>query len=407
MTAPTATTWVNWSKNAEVCPRAIERPGSVDELRRIVRDVARCGEPVRAVGSGHSFAPVCNTAGTLLDLSLLTGLETIDAGTGETTLLAGTKLYAIGEPLFAAGRALANQGDIDRQAIAGAVATGTHGTGRRAGSLSAQVTALELVTPEGDLLTLDARHVDRFLAARLALGMVGIVSRVTLATVPAYKLRERTEAVPFEEGLTTYAEIERVARNAEFWWLPVLDTCVLKTIEETGAAPMLPDAREYPPGTIERYLKPEAVDWSWRIYPNQRNLPFVELEYAVPLERGPEAMRALREVMRERHPGCAWAVEYRTQPGEDALLSPTQGRDSVTISVHQAVDQPWEAFFRDAEAVFLAHDGRPHWGKLHFLDSVQVAERYSRQPAFERVRRVLDPQGVFLNDHLRGLGFGA
>jgi FAD/FMN-containing dehydrogenase len=117
-------------------------------------------------------------------------------------------------------------------------------------------------------------------------------------------------------------------------------------------------------------------------------------------------MRAIRDLMRQRHPECTWAVEYRTQPGEDALLSPTQGAESVTISVHQAVEHPWEPFFRDAEAIFLAHDGRPHWGKLHWLDADAVAARYPALPAFETLRRQADPAGVFLNDHLRGMGFG-
>lgn len=407
MTAPLRKTWVNWAHNVEVRPRAIERPGSIEDLRRIVHDAARRSEEIRAIGSGHSFAPVCATTGVLLDLSLLRGVAASDPETGEATVLAGAKLHALGEPLFAAGRALANQGDIDRQAIGGVVSTGTHGTGRVAGSFSAQVTRLELVTPEGDLLNLDARDGERFRVARLALGMLGILSRVTVATVPAYKLRERTRALPFEETLATYAETEPVVRNAEFWWLPALDTGVLKTLEETDAAPVRPEIREYPPGTLERYLKPEAIDWSWRIFPNQRNLPFVELEYTLPLDQGPAAMRELREVVRSRHPDCAWAVEYRTQPGEDASISPTQGRDSATISVHQAIDLPWERYFRDSEAVFLAHGGRPHWGKLHFLDAAQVGSLYPGLSAFERVRSDLDPRGVFLTDHLRGLGFGA
>lgn len=406
MADPIVNMWENWAKNVAVHPRSMARPGSLDETRRIVRDAAQRGESVRAVGAGHSFAPVCDTAGTLLDLSLLTGLESIDPASGDATLLAGTPVHTIGPLLSSADRALANQGDIDRQAIAGAIATGTHGTGRAAGSFSAQITALELISPEGDLLTLDVGDVNRFPAARLALGMLGIISRVTLATVPAFRLRERTRALPFEACVATFAETEPVIRHAEFWWLPRFDTCVLKTLEETTAAPLRSTAQEYPPGTIERYLKPEAIDWSWRIYPSQRTVPFVELEYTMPLAHGPSAMLALRDMMRQRHPDCSWAVEYRTQPGETALLSPTQGQDSVTISVHQAGDLPWEPLFRDAEALFLAHDGRPHWGKLHFLDGAAIAERFPMQPAVERVREELDPRGMFLNDYLRRLGFG-
>ena len=124
-------------------------------------------------------------------------------------------------------------------------------------------------------------------------------------------------------------------------------------------------------------------------------------------DHGIQAMstRELREMMRTRHPDCTWAVEYRTQSGEASLLSPTQGAESVTISVHQAAELPWDAFFRDAEAIFLASGGRPHWGKLHFLDAAGIARRYPALDAFRVVRRALDPTGAFVNDHLAGLGF--
>jgi FAD/FMN-containing dehydrogenase len=399
--------WTNWAGNVVAHPRCIVRPGTIDDLRFAVRDASRRGEGVRVAGAGHSFAPLCVTDGTLLDLSLLAGVERIDPETGEATVLAGTPVHALGEPLLAAGRALANQGDIDRQAVAGAVATGTHGTGRRHGSFAAMVRAVELVSPDGDLLTIDGRDPARLRAARQALGMLGPMTRVTLATVPAYKLRERTRALPFDACLDGFLAVEEAHRNAEFWWLPAHDRCVLKTFEETDDAPVRPEVPEAPPGTLERYLKPDAVDWSWRVYPSARTVPFVELEYALPLAHGPTAMRALRDLMRTRHPDCTWAVEYRTQPGEDGLLSPTQGEDGATISVHQAAGLPWEPFFRDAEALFLAHGGRPHWGKLHWLDAVMVAARYPALPAFEAVRGALDPAGAFLNDHLRRLGFGA
>jgi len=227
---------------------------------------------------------------------------------------------------------------------------------------------------------------------------------VTIATVPAYRLREQCRADSFEQCLAAYLEEEPNRRNAEFWWLPALDTCVLKTFDETTDPIHRPETAEHPPGTLERYLKPDAVDWSYRIYPSARTTPFVELEYTLPLAAGPAAVRELRDLVRRDHPACTWAVEYRTQPGEDAFLSPTQGQDSVTISVHQAVDQPWEAFFRDAEALFLSHGGRPHWGKLHYLDAAATAASYPLLEEFRRARRALDPAGVFANRHLRALG---
>jgi FAD/FMN-containing dehydrogenase len=416
--AVAAGTWANWAGNVVAEPRAIVTPASLDELRAAVREAARRNETVRVAGAGHSFASLCATDGTLLDLSRLTGIERIDPVTGDATIWAGTRIFDLGEPLLTQGRALANQGDIDRQAIAGAVSTGTHGTGRKHGSFSSTVRAVEVMIPNGDLVWIDGADPVRLQAASLSLGLVGVLTRLTLATVPAYKLREQTRALPFEECLEGFLGEEEARRNAEFWWLPAHDLCVLKTFTETDETPFRVESPEAPPGTIERYLRPDVVDWSWRSYPSARNVPFVEMEYTLPLSEGPAAIREVRAMMQARHPACTWAVEYRTQPGETppsgggglggetSLLSPTQGVESATISLHQAADQPYERFFRDAEPIFLAHGGRPHWGKLHWLDAGAIARLYPTLPAFAAIRAELDPAGMFVNGYLAGLGFG-
>jgi FAD/FMN-containing dehydrogenase len=396
--------WANWAGNIRATPRNLVTPSSLAELRSAVLEAAQRGETVRVAGAGHSFAPLCATSGTLIDLSRFAGIERIDATTGEATIWAGSRIADLGGPLLAHGRAFANQGDIDRQTIAGAVSTGTHGTGRKHGSFSAAVRAVELMRPDGELVTIDSTEPKRLRAASLSLGLLGVLTRVTLATVAAYKLRERTHALPFDDCLDRFLTEETSRRNAEFWWLPAHDRCVLKTFMETDEDPFRVEAPEARPGTIERYLKPDAVDWSWRIYPSTRTFPFVEMEYSVPLAKGPAAMREVRRLMQTRHPECTWAVEYRTQPGEQSLLSPTRGRESVTISLHQAMDLPYEPLFRDAEAIFLGHDGRPHWGKLHFLDSDEIANRYPALPVFQAIRAEMDPRATFTNDYLTTLG---
>jgi FAD/FMN-containing dehydrogenase len=397
-------TWTNWAGNVRVTPRFLVGPGSIGDLREAVIDAARRGETVRVSGAGHSFAPLCVTNGTLLDLSNLAGVERVDSETGEATIWAGSRIADLGEPLLAQGRAFSDQGDIDRQAIAGAVSTGTHGTGRKHGGFSAAVRAVELMGADGELVTIDATEPERLRAASLSLGLLGVLTRVTLATVPAYKLRESTQMLPFDDCLDAFLVEETSRRNAEFWWLPAHDRCVLKTFVETEEEPFRIEAPEALPGTIERYLKPDAVDWSWRIYPSTRTFPFVEMEYTLALSEGPAAMRDIRRLMQTRHPDCTWAVEYRTQPGEQSLLSPTRGKESVTISLHQAMDLPYEPLFRDAEAIFLAYDGRPHWGKLHFLSSAEIGDLYPELPAFQVIRAEMDPRGTFANDYLARLG---
>lgn len=402
--AVSATTWSNWAGNVTSMPRRVVRPGSVEEVGVVVREAAARRERVRVAGAGHSFSPLCVTGGTLIDLSGLNGIEGVDPDNGDGAVLAGTHIWELGEPLLELGRALANQGDIDRQALAGAVSTGTHGTGRKHGSFAAAVRAIELVTADGELRTISAESPDELRrAAALSLGMLGVVTRVTLSTVDAYKLREQNIPLPFDECLDGFLAIEEARRNAEFWWLPGHDLCVLKSFVETDDEPFSIEMPEYPPGTLERYLKPDHVDWGWRIYPSARTYPFVELEYALPLAAGPAALRAIRELVTTTYPDMTWAVEYRTMAGENPLLSPTQGEESVTISVHQAAELPYEAYFRDVESICLAAGGRPHWGKLHWLDRPAVDRAYPEVEAFRAVRRELDPAGMFLNGHLEDL----
>ena len=399
-------TWSNWAGNVHTAPRQVLQPGSLDELRLALLDAAAHDDVVRVAGAGHSFAPLCATRGTLLDLSLLAGIDSIDPETGDATIWAGTRLFNLGGPLLDAGRALLNQGDIDRQALAGAVSTGTHGTGRKYGSFSAAVRAMEIMRADGELVTIDTSEPLRLRAASLALGLLGVVTKITLATSRAYKLREQNVALSMDECLDIYLDTESSRRNAEFWWLPALDTCVLKTFNETDEEPFREDFPEAAPGTLERYLRPEYVDWSWRAYPSQRNTQFVEMEYTLPLSEGPAALREIRNLVQTRYPECTWAVEFRTQPGEHSLLSPTQGMESATISLHQAIDQPHEPFFRDAEPIFLAYGGRPHWGKLQYLTDIQIAHLYPDLSEFEAIRRQMDPTGMFVNGYLRELGFG-
>jgi FAD/FMN-containing dehydrogenase len=394
--------WRNWAGNVVATPARIERPGSIEAVQELVADATRAGQSVRVAGAGHSFTPICATDGMLLDLCDLSGVIEIDADEQTATILGGTRIHQIGAPLFEAGLAVANQGDIDVQAIAGAIGTGTHGTGRRFGSFSSTLIACQIVTATGELLTIDESDMETLRAARVSLGTLGVMVSVTLQLVPGYKLRRRSWPVTWDEAVAQWPEIEANARNAEFWWIPPLDTSVFKVFVDTSEEPTgTPPAPTYPPGTIERYLPPDGVDWAWRVYPAVREHRFVEMEYTFPIERGLEALAAVRDVMLSRHSEVKWAIEFRTHGGEDAFLSVTQGEDSVTISVHDAADNPHWDFFREAEQVIRRFDGRPHWGKLNFLKTAELRSLFPLLDRVTPIRRHLDPDGVFLSDYLR------
>jgi FAD/FMN-containing dehydrogenase len=396
-----AEAWRNWSGSVACTPERIVLPTTEASLAAAV---AAGPAPVRVVGTGHSFTPLGESSGTLISLDDLAGIVATDALAETATIWAGSKLHAIGEPLLAAGLALENMGDIDRQSLGGVVGTGTHGTGPTLGNFSSQVVGLRLVLADGGLLDCSTDHEPEvFAAARLALGALGIISRVTLRVLPAYRLHQQTWAASFEECLAQLPARTAATRHFEFFWSPTDDACALKALHPTdlpcGEIAPAPAAT----GRLPRYLVPERVDWSYRIFPSERTLLFNEMEFAVPAESGPDCLRELRDLMLVRYPDVFWPVEYRTLAADDIPLSPAYGRATVTISIHQAVDLPREAFFADAEAIFRNHRGRPHWGKLHTFVARELREAYPQFDAFRAVRERLDPGGRFLNAHLRSL----
>ncbi len=395
--------WRNWAGNLQAGAINIVHPTSEAEIVSLVRRAASEKETLRVVGSGHSFTPLCVTNGTLITLDGLQGVISIDQATQTARILAGTKISQLGEPLLQAGLALANQGDIDYQALAGAVSTGTHGTGVKYGSFSTMVTALRMVLANGEILFCSAEiEPEMFRAAQLGLGALGVLTEIVLQLVPAYRLHERTWVASFEETMAQLEYHLDVNDHFEFFWLPRYDSSVMKSLTLTDESPFggVPVAPA-PPGTLERYSVPERVDWSHRIYPSERQVKFVEMEFAVPYASGPECFCAIRDLMLNRYPQVTWPIEYRTQRADDIFLSPAFGRDVVTISLHEAPDRPYEAFFKDAEAIFRTFDGRPHWGKLHNLRAPDFEQLYTQWARFQSVREQLDPSGLFLNPYLR------
>jgi FAD/FMN-containing dehydrogenase len=397
-------TWQNWSGGVRCSPARIERPADEAALAAIVAESAG---PVRVAGSGHSFTPVCATDGTLLSLEDMTGListGSLDGGANTATVWAGTRIVDLGQPLLDAGFGMANMGDIDRQALAGAVSTGTHGSGRTLGSISSQVAGLRLVLADGSLLDCSpTQEPEVFSAARVSIGALGVLSRIMLRVLPAYKLHERTWPAPFDACLEQMPDLIDENRHFEFFWSPRDDACAMKTLNPTDEpvgeiAPAVPAE-----GRMVRYLGPEYVDWSHRVFPSERTLLFNEMEFAVPKEVGPACVREIRRLMQTRYPEIIWPIEYRTVRADDIPLSPAFGRATVTISIHQAAELSYEAFFRDAETIFRSHNGRPHWGKLHSHTARDLRALYPQFDAFRAVRERLDPRGRFLNDHLRRL----
>jgi FAD/FMN-containing dehydrogenase len=409
-TGPTAlgtSTWTNWVGNQSFTPGSSAAPRDEAEVVALVRQAAERGVGVRVAGAGHSFTPVVETDGLLLDLSAMRGVLATDPVRKRATALPGTRVHDFYEPLWEAGLALRNQGDIDTQHIAGAVATATHGSGTRCTSLSGAVRGMRLVTATGELLDIGEDDPDLLHAAQVSVGMLGVVTQLELAVTDAYRLREQVGLRSWDDVLEHWDELVSEHRHFGFFWLPseesgalynldghgrrMADQCYVKVYDEVG--PDVPDDD----------AEGRRVDRCYRIFPMVYDANFHELEYFVPLEHGQEALRAMRALMLASLPDSVYPLEVRTVGADDAFLSPQHRTATTVISVSGKPGTDYQRYLRSVDALLSDFDARVHWGKLHFLTPERLHALYPRADDFIAARRELDPEGIFLNDHLRPL----
>lgn len=426
--------WANWSGWIKASPQQLSKPSNESELVAAVREGP---VPVRVVGSGHSFTALGETDGTLISLDGFQGIVGTNAADLTATVRAGTKIHAMGRPLHDAGLGLKNQGDIDRQAIAGAVGTGTHGTSPQLGSLSAEVKGFRLVTADGQVLDCSAAsNADVWEAGRVSFGSLGVMSEITIGARKAYKLRERNWVMPVDECWHNLSALRDKHRHFEFFWFPYADSVVAKSLDETDEAVADPltseqmyargervsaDQRTFGYGCevarfvpalsarLQRLFTSASMGassrarWSHEIFPSARNVKFNEMEYAVPAGNGADCIREIAEVIRHRKIAGVFPIEFRFVKADDIWISPFYKRDAVTISVHQYHRQSYDTLFQASEAIFKRYGGRPHWGKLHTLKAGDFERLYPRWGDYLALRQRLDPAGKFLNAHLKSI----
>jgi FAD/FMN-containing dehydrogenase len=404
---PAAELWSNWVGNQDFTPSYEAAPREEEDVAALVREAAQLGSRVRVAGAGHSFTPIVGTDGLLLDLSALSGVVAIDRQRKRATALAGTPIQGFYEPLWREGLALKNQGDIDTQQIAGAVATATHGSGIGNTCFSGVVKGVRLVTATGEIREIGESDPDLLRAAQVSIGMLGVMTRLELEVTDAYRLTEQIDLWPWQEVMERWEELVHDHRHFGFFWLPtqesaalynldshdqsMADKCYVKIYDE--ASPDQPDSTT--PG--------RRTDQCYRIYPMIYDPNFHELEYFVPLELGPDALSAMRELMLASLPDSIYPLEVRTVGPDDAYLSPNYRTATTVISVSGKPGTDYWDYLRSVDALLSEFSARVHWGKLHFLTPERLHAQYPEADEFIRIRRELDPQGMFLNDHLREL----
>lgn len=431
--------WQNWAGNVVASPSARSAPTTVAEVSETVARASELGTRVKCVGAGHSFTPAAATDGVLVSLDDLTGVESIVPNRGpdgrpdgaDVTVWAGTRLHRLGPLLWDLGLAQPNLGDFAEQSLAGAVSTGTHGTGRSAPGLPATVVGLQLVTADGSVLTCSREsNPEVFEAARLGLGALGVITKMTIRCVPAFTLAAEEQPWTLSAALADLEGFARSADHAEFFWFPHTDAITVKRNTRLAG-----DAELRPVGRLQElvsdeFLSNEAFDLlcraatrrpgltprlnrfasaalsarrytdrSYRVFASPRRVRFREMEYAVPVEAAATVLRDLRDTIDRAGVVTPFPVEVRFAAADDVWLSTAYRREVCYIAVHQYHRMDHTELFRLAEEIFLAAGGRPHWGKMHTRTSADLAAVVDRFDDFVAVRDRLDPDRVFGNEY--------
>jgi FAD-linked oxidoreductase len=424
--------WTNWARTERVRPVRVERPASIVEVQRLVRAAAGAGLPIKAVGAGHSFTGIAVAPGVLLELDALSGVVRVDRERRRVTLLAGTRLHDVPRLLEPYGLAMPNLGDIDRQSIAGAISTGTHGTGSALGGIATQVVGVVMVTADGELLTADEQQETALLPAlALGLGALGILVEVTLQCVPAFVLHAVERPEPLDGLLSELLARAAAVDHFEFYWFPHTGTALTKTnvrlpgdaavrplrpverwVDDTllanGVYRVLCNVGAVAPAVVPRVNRladrlvgdREFVDRSTAVFTTSRTVRFVEMEYAVPLEQLPTAFARVRALIEERGWRISFPIEVRVAASDELWLSTASGRATGYVAVHRFFREDPGEYFRTVEAIMTELGGRPHWGKLHARDASSLRGVYPHFDDFADLRDRLDPGRVFGNPYL-------
>ena len=417
--------WSNWSGFVRAEPKLIASPADAGDLGNLVRTAPG---PVRVVGAGHSFTPLVASQGTILSLEKLEGLVSHDAQLNQARVRAGTRLGSLMHLLQGIGQGLPNMGDIDRQAIGGALGTATHGSGPTLGAYHTQLETVQIVDGLGKVRDFTrASDQETIHAIGVALGAFGVLTEVTLNNIATYRLRRRKWVLPIADMLRDFETMMAAHRSAEFYYIPFSGYAQFIASDLSDAAPTARPAEEDEAGlrtlrrlrtapawlpSLRRRLILGAIaklpaedyvqDWL-NVYASDRQTKFNEMEYHLPLEEGPKALAEIIELTEKRFPQVYFPMEVRTVAPDEFWLSPFYNRLTCSIAIHHDAASDPLPFMRAAEPIFLKYGGRPHWGKMHSLKAAALKKLYPRWDEAMAVRRGIDPQNRFVSPYMAGL----
>lgn len=440
----------NWSGVHRWRPRDYQEPSSEEQVVGLLQRARAEGHAVKVVGGGHSWSDIAATDGCAVRLDRMNRVLEIDLDRALVTVEAGMRLRELNEHLAVRGLAMPILGSISEQSVAGAIATGTHGSGLGFGSLSAAVRALRLVTARGEILDIDGSDPELFAAARLHLGCLGVVTRVTLQCEPAFRLRERVIILAFDEAVARVDELVRAGEHVKLWWLPHTDRVRVSTLDRTTEPLSDPGvmvrAAQHVAGLMARrqvdlltafdaavndrvltglmalarrspgltpringaigaaYFKAaERVGRSDRVFNLVMPPVHREMEYGIDFGDTGAALIELRALIERERLYVNFVVEARFVAADDILMSGAYGRTSCQLGAYIGECTSREGYFRGFEALCRGLGGRPHWGKEFDADAETLRDALPGFDRFDAVRRRLDPDGLFANAFVRRL----
>lgn len=423
--------WTNWCENYISYPSQFYAPTSIEEICTIVKEHAIKGKTIRVTGAAHSFSPVAMPEQSALTLHGLRGLIQVDKEHRTATFYAGTYLYEVGPLLEEYGLSLSNMGDIQEQTLAGAISTGTHGTGITLGSFSSMVVKWGFVNGEGEYVEHVRGDDELSKALHVSVGLLGILVKVTIQVVPLYSLHYISERSLFSEEMKHYDQTIRAHRHVEWFYFPGSDTIQVKKMDavtpirqstfkkltertkmqllENGAFYIASELCKWKPSlsnaisnfSAKVISETERTDISYEVFPSPRSVKFVETEYAIPLKHFTSCMEEVHGMFKQRQFDVHFPIECRTTAGEEGYLSPTQGEESAFIAFHMYKGMNETAYFKWVHQLMQKYEGRPHWGKINQYDQANIEQFYPNANKFSFIRQQEDPKNTFLTTYFK------
>ena len=417
----------NFGRTWAFTPAQFASPTSREELVDVVRSASK----VRVMGARHSWSRGIVTDDTLITLDRLNAVLDVDREAMQVTVQAGVRLKDLIVELEGRGLALDNLGSVVEQSMAGAISTGTHGTGIGHRCLADLVQALTLIDANGEVRELDRSHPD-FPAVVVGLGGFGVIDTVTVSVVPTFQMHAITESMPFGDLIANLDSLVRSHDHFKVWWFVPNDDVIVYRQDHTDAERNDSDFQRWfkdeflavltyrPMIALQRLWRDPLVAWTNRLLGGayakrfericKSHAAFLtpdppvhrETEWAFDYADAAELLREYRGFMLGSGYSYNFVQEIRFTGRDDFWLSPSQGRDSIWLSMYNIDgDERWLAQRAQFEEFARAHGGRPHWGKEADFEAARLADHYPRLSDFSALRAAYDPDGKFENDWVR------